>query len=134
MYPKQYTQRGSALVVAVFIIVVMLALVLSLSRLLISSSENVVYEVQGTRALFAAQSGLEVALTALLPLSAAGSCTERNYNFSNTAGLNGCAAVVSCTEQADAVPDGGSVYRLTSVATCNNADFVTSRTVQIEVR
>ncbi len=46
MYPNKIRQRGSALVIAVFIIVVMLALVLALARLLTSSSQSVVYEVQ----------------------------------------------------------------------------------------
>ena len=134
MYPNKIHQRGSALVVAVFIIVVMLALVLALARLLTSSSQSVVYEVQGTKALFTAQSGLELALTELFPLVGTGSCSAKNYDFSTAPELTGCSAAVSCAELANALPDGGSVFRLTSVASCNSADFVTSRKVQIEVR
>lgn len=133
MYPKQ--QRGSALVIAVFIIVVVLALVLSLSRLLTSSTEAIAYEVQGTRALFAAQSGLELALTQLFPLgaSSATSCPagiSNPVNFSDTA-LNGCRVIVSCNAYPTTQPD---VFRLSSRSECIANAFTTSRTVQIEVR
>ena len=133
MYPNK--QGGSALVVAVFIIVVMLALVLSLSRLLISSSEAVVYEVQGTRTLFAAQSGLELALSQLFPLSGSASCAavSSSHNFSGAV-LQSCSAAISCTAYTDPTPGATAVYRINSTASCSAGDFVTRRTVQIEVR
>ncbi|WP_215399423.1 PilX N-terminal domain-containing pilus assembly protein [Rheinheimera oceanensis] len=131
MYLNYKKQRGSALVIAVFVIVVMLALAVGLSRLLVSSSETVVYEVQGTRAFFAAQSGLELALTQLFPLGApaATSCPagiSNPVNFSDTA-LNGCRVIVNC----NAYPD---MFWLSSRSECTANEFTTSRTVQIEVR
>ena len=63
-------QQGSALVVALFIIIVMGLLVGSMSRLLVSSSESISYEVLGTRAFFAAQSGMERSLSLLYVLDA----------------------------------------------------------------
>lgn len=137
MCPKPHTQRGSALVVAVFIIIVMLALVLSLSRLLISSSESVVYEVQGTRALFAAQSGLELSLTKLFPIDLleVAECLEtRNVDFKDVNGLNGCAGTINCGSYTTSEPNPTVLYRLTSTASCEAGGFVASRTVQIEVR
>lgn len=136
MYLKLQPQRGSALVIAVFIIVLMLALVLSLSRLLMSSSESVVYEVQGTRTLFAAQSGLELALPQLFPLgSVTAGCAvlSASYTF-NGAALQGCSAAISCSEYADPSPGATPLYRLSSTASCVAGGFSTSRTVQIEVR
>ncbi|MBU1308617.1 MAG: type II secretory pathway component [Gammaproteobacteria bacterium] len=135
MYPNFPAQRGSALVIAVFIIVVMLALVLSLSRLLISSSEAVVYEVQGTRTLFAAQSGLELALPQLFPLNGSADCSAVNLNhsFSGKA-LQGCTAQITCNAYADPTPGASPLYRLSSSASCDAGDFSTSRTVQVEVR
>lgn len=135
MYPEQNKQRGSALVVAVFIIVVMLALVLSLARLLTSSSEAIVYEVQGPRALFAAQSGLELALPKLFPLGAA-AATACPTNISNPvsfsdAALNGCSVTVSCSAYPPAQPE---VFRLSSRSECIANEFTTSRSVQVEVR
>ncbi|GAB2909775.1 type II secretory pathway component [Rheinheimera gaetbuli] len=135
MYPKLQAQRGSALVIAVFIIVLMLALVLSLSRLLISGSESVVYEVQGTRTLFAAQSGLELALPQLFPLAGPADCgaVTNSINFSGAA-LQGCSTQISCNAYSDPTPGATPLYRLSSTASCVAGGFTTSRTVQIEVR
>ncbi len=136
MYPKLNTQRGSALVIAVFIIVVALALALSLARLLTSGSQSVVYEVQGTRTLFAAQSALELSLPQLFPLNGATtSCAALTleHNFSGD-GLAGCSATVSCSRYTDPTPGAAPLYRLNSNARCVAADFETRRTVQIEVR
>ncbi|HEY9042195.1 MAG TPA: pilus assembly PilX N-terminal domain-containing protein [Rheinheimera sp.] len=137
MYPEQNKQRGSALVIAVFIIVVMLALVLGLSRLLTSSSETIVYEVQGSRALFAAQSGLEIALPKLFPLGSTKVTTcpaniSDPISFSDTA-LNGCKVVVMC-EAFPEEPEVAEVFRLSSRSECIANEFTTSRSVQIEVR
>ncbi|WP_213995016.1 pilus assembly PilX N-terminal domain-containing protein [Arsukibacterium sp.] len=127
------SQQGSALVVAVFIIVVMLAIVLALSRILLSSSDSVVYEVQGTRALFAAQSGMELALTELFPRSGTANCSNWTFNFA-TAGLTGCEAQVQCTAQAIASPQLSQLYQLQSTASCNANEFITSRSIELEVR
>lgn len=137
MYLNYKKQRGSALVIAVFVIVVMLALAVGLSRLLISSSETVVYEVQGTRALFAAQSGLEIALTQLFPLGTTKVTTcpaniSDQISFSDTA-LNGCRVIVTC-EAFPKEPQIAEVFRLISRSECAANEFTTSRKVQIEVR
>lgn len=128
-------QTGSALVIAVFIIVVMLALVVSLSRLLLSSSEALVYEVQGTRAFFAAQSGLELMLTEVFPRSGSSQCNASSQLSFADDGLTGCEARVSCLQQAlPANSVATSLYQLTSIGRCVADDFVTSRTLVIEVR
>ncbi|MBZ9613830.1 type II secretory pathway component [Rheinheimera maricola] len=129
-------QRGSALVIAVFVIVVMLALTLSLSRLLISSSETLVYEVQGTRTLLAAQSGLEIALTELFPVPAVlPNCAllTGSYTFTGPA-LQGCSATVGCIRYSAAAADAVAIFQLNSSADCTAGGFQTRRTVQIEVR
>jgi MSHA biogenesis protein MshP len=136
MYPKLTNQRGSALVIAVFIIVVMLLLALGISRLLRSGSETVVYEVQGTRTLFAAQSALELALTQLYPLnSSTTNCAAltTNYSFSASA-LASCSAIVSCQAYTDPSPGETTLFQLSSTATCQAGGVQTQRTVRIEVR
>jgi MSHA biogenesis protein MshP len=136
MYPKLTEQRGSALVIAVFIIVIMLLLALGISRLLRSGSETVVYEVQGTRTLFAAQSALELALTQLYPLNsgtAACAALTTDYSFSSGA-LASCSATVSCLAYTDTSPGEATLFQLSSTATCNAGSVQTQRTVRIEVR
>ena len=129
--PSATKQRGSALVLAVFVIVVMLALTVGIGRLLVSSSETVVYEVQGSRSLFAAQSGLEIGLSQLFALnSTTASCsnTSSSINF-KTPAMAGCTVALTCKTFAGPPV----IYQLTSVANCQRGDFTTRRQVQIEV-
>ncbi|GGW48586.1 PilX N-terminal domain-containing pilus assembly protein [Alishewanella tabrizica] len=127
-------QRGSALVIAIFIIVVMLALVVSLSRLLLSSSESLVYEVQGTRAFFAAQSGLELALTEVFPRAGSSVCNNNVFTFDDP-GLRGCEVRISCQQQTlPANSVANNMYQLTSLGRCEADGFITSRTISMEVR
>lgn len=124
-------QRGSALVIAVFVIVVMLALTIGLARLLVSSSETVVYEVQGNRTLLAAQSGLEIGLSQLFALnSSTPACSNTSSSISfNSPAMAGCEVALSCKTFAGPPV----IFQLTSVAHCQRGDFITQRQVQIEV-
>ena len=65
-------QSGSALVTAIFVLVIMTLLGSALIRMQSSSAETVVYEVIGTRAYAAAQAGVQWQLTELFPLNTAG--------------------------------------------------------------
>jgi MSHA biogenesis protein MshP len=143
-------QQGSALVVALFIIIVMGLLVGSMSRLLVSSSESISYEVLGTRAFFAAQSGMERSLSLLYALDATNidscpdtaSCDETSLipkeviiNF-EAGGLEQCEVRTrcSCSDSAKQLPDN-SVFHfyLASTATCGTGAFTSSRTIEMEV-
>lgn len=129
--PLDKKQRGSALVIAVFVMVVMLALTIGIARLLVSGSETVVYEVQGSRSLFAAQSGLEIGLSQLFALDGSHpSCS----NTSSAIGFNppamvGCEVTLSCKT----FTGPPVIFQLTSVAHCQRGDFITRRQVQIGV-
>lgn len=135
MYPNSRAQRGSALVTAVFIVVVMLLLAQSIAQLLRSGSEAVVYEVQGSRTLLAAQSALELSLTQLFPLnSTTTTCAALtlNYSFSGVA-LAGCSATLSCKAYSDS-ESVAPLFSLTSSASCVAGEFTTQRTISIEVQ
>ncbi len=141
------SQKGSALVIAVFIVVVMLLLVAGLSKLLIASSEGVSYEVQGTRSFFAAQSGIEFALTELFPLApatATASCPNSLQNGEevnlalvptisfDTVGLQSCTAHISCRERVNEL-DEVTHFWLISTGQCGVDAVQTSRTIEMEV-
>jgi MSHA biogenesis protein MshP len=150
MYPdffmsKRTQQQGSALIIAVFIIVVMTLLVAALSKLLSSSTESISYEVLGTRAFFAAQSGMEQGLVQLFPLTSAatstycapvgtvGSASDPAATFT-TNGLQGCSFTLSCNSgRASTAATETIYYQLTSTGTCGSGQFQTSRTIQMEV-
>ncbi|MEN9531400.1 MAG: hypothetical protein RIQ83_624 [Pseudomonadota bacterium] len=139
--------RGSALMIALFVIVVMALLAAAMGRFLTDSSEKNTVEVRSVRALLAAQSGLEVALYRLFPNRTlaqplpAGVCLATStVSFAGNPGLVDCQAVVRCV--AVPVTDNGLVstgYRLESVGTCGasdidsaNPDFAVSRTLMVE--
>lgn len=132
LYPAR--QRGSMLVIAIVVIVVIGLLAVALTRLLGSSSESVSYELLGARALAAANSGMERQLYLLLrPAtgSVAGSCSAADALNWSEAGLSHCQARLSCQQQA--LPEGKQRYRLTSIGRCDNGTLVVSRTVESQV-
>lgn len=147
MYPNAQQHRGSALVVAIFVIVVIFGLLLAMSRILTSSSDSVVYEVLGTRALLAAQSGLELAATQLFPLeqeTADCSAVAAQFVLSGS-GFSHCRVQLTCSASAslDTGTSQGQLFLLQSTGMCRSqtdwsvpcqlGELCASRTVQMEV-
>ena len=92
-------QRGSSLIIAVFIIVVFAILSLSITRTISSSTDQNVNEILGTRSLLAADTATELTLSQLFPLNnASPACIAKQQLYFSTAGLENCNAVVSCQE------------------------------------
>ena len=131
--PKK--QQGSALVVAIFVIVVLGLLVSVLSRLVSTSSDSTVIEVLGNRAFMAAQSGVQVGMVELFPLgSDIADCSAVNdstVTYSN-GGLAQCRSEIVCN--AFNYSGGDTHYRLESTGTCEAGNTVTTRKVAIEAR
>jgi MSHA biogenesis protein MshP len=139
-YLKQYNnkQTGSALVIAIFVIIVLSVLGAALVNMLDSSQEGVAYEVLGTRAYTAAQSGLQWQLAEVFPLNsdaiACKSSADINSNtpsFSASKGLAQCKVNVICD---DFTLDGIRYYTIESSAECTIDGELTSRTVAVEAR
>lgn len=140
--PAGKTQQGSALVMAIFVILLMSALILFLAKQLFSSSVAVSYEVQGNRAFNAAQSGLQAGLVRLFPLNSNANCAAVNaasvINFdangalTTVPGLAGCSATLTCLEVPNPDNAGRPLFRLESTAVCIAGDVKTSRVVQME--
>lgn len=127
---RLHKQQGSTLVFALFVIVLISALVLGLLSQQFSSSTSVSYEVQGNRAFNAAQSGLQRGLVQLYPLSGSATCAgvAPNISFSGT-GLAGCSAVISCLSVSNPQDPARPLYRLQSQGTCVANEITTSRVV-----
>ncbi|WP_337880316.1 hypothetical protein [Rheinheimera sp.] len=148
MSPEQISgvskQQGSSLIVAIFVIVIMGLLVAALSRFLQSSAAAISYEVLGTRAFFAAQTGLEQGLVQLFPVNSTSSyCGMTGSQLSATAPvqsspasmqLPGCSYSLSCISgRENATATAVVYYQLTSVGTCSAGTVVSERTLSIEV-
>lgn len=128
-------QKGSALVLALFIIVVMTLLGTALVRMMSSNAETIVYEVLGTRAYQAAQAGAQRKLSEVFPLlPATGVCVANSpYDFSTIKGLENCRAPdVDCI--LGPTVDEITYYTITSTGQCTIAGVFTSRTIEISAR
>jgi MSHA biogenesis protein MshP len=130
-------QRGSMLVIAVFVIIVFSLLGLTLTRMLASSSDAIIHEVYGLRALSAARTGVEQAISAAFPLAPeAPSCNAApvapvNFN-SNIKGLENCSYVAGC--EAITVTDGATYtyYRFESTGSCLVGEILVSRRISVD--
>lgn len=125
-------QSGSALIIAIFVILLGSLILLALARLSTASGTTLIYEVQGQRSYWLAKSTLELGLVQLFPLSqAAQSCAAvntsvRNWNSNDWAG---CQSWLTCT---DTTIEGKRWYRLVSTAQCGDGDLLTSRVLSAE--
>jgi len=145
-------QKGSALMLALFIIVVLTLLGGALMKVLTSSSEAIAQEVIGTRAYMAANSAMQAELAKLFPLNSSSTCPSEppfktgSYDFStngtNVEGLYHCSAETSCNKYATNQTTGDKFYRITSTGTCGSGILgedsknvvISSRTLQVEAR
>lgn len=140
-------QRGSALVLAVFIMVVVLMFGTTMMNIFNTSSENITQEVLGTRALAAANAGMQGQLQRLFPLNNAASLfdcgvdPDEDFNsFDDVSGLYTCTATVSCENYATV--NDVDYYRLVSTGTCGSGTMesssdsivLSSRTVVVEAK
>lgn len=132
--------RGSALVIAIFVIVVMSLLGMALVKMMDSSQQNVAFEVLGTRAYSAAQTGAQWQLAQLFPVrlnsTSANTCAGVSQTpppVHNAPGLQDCFIVdpISCE---DFLHDGVRYYTVTSVGQCQLDGEVTSRIIEVEAR
>jgi len=134
-------QTGSALMIAVFILVIMSLLGVSLSKMLASGSDAVAWETLGSRALMAADSAGEMALFELFPPGQAiNSCSAISTNINNfptDSGLANCTANISCNEF-DQISLGSRHYQITATGHCQagaHTDNINAvRTIELEAR
>jgi MSHA biogenesis protein MshP len=143
---------GSALVMALFIIIILIFIGTTLLRVFSTSSEAISQEVIGTRAYMAANSAMQAELQQLFPLNSSSTCplapltSTSNHNFStsgkNIEGLFHCTASTSCSLYATHPQTSEKFFRLTSTGKCGSSALesdskivvVSSRTIKVEAR
>lgn len=138
MFHKHKYQQGSALVVAIFIIVVMSILATVIARVLSTTSATSVDEVYGARAFHAANSGAQIFLTELFPLGEDGALGEAcnaglpGHGFEQgDNSLNNCSANVTC-EAVEFSDYSITQYRIISQGSCTVGNKLYSREVILE--
>lgn len=128
------------LFISVFVIVVMAMLGLTMTNMLATSAESVVYESLGLKAMNAARTGLEIRVSAAFPLQVSGAtplCEAAPVgavamNLNAIDGLQGCSYSTSC--QSDNSSSKVTYYRFSSTGQCSVSDVVVSRTVAVDAR
>lgn len=137
-YSSYNKQRGSGLMIVLFVIVVMGLMAMVMTKIGTSSQTMTTKEVLGTRAWFTAHSANEVVLTKIFPL------TEQENGCKNYTSLeiarmmppfqNGCQVTkVVCTRKKIRLTSGKTVneYHLESTATCGSNNVAMTRTQEV---
>lgn len=127
-----HKQNGSALIIAIFVLIVISLLGASLVSLQRDSAQGTSYEVYAARAYLSAYTGSEIALTELFPLGASGDCSVVNSapSLPNNSGFHACSVVVDCTLLGSV--DSKSRYQIVSTAVCETSDIITRRQITVE--
>lgn len=137
-------QSGSAIILAIFVIIIISLLGAALVSLQRDSAKGTSYEVYAARAYLSAYSASEVALATLFPLDTsdadATNCrlpAEAQVDISvplgGDSGFHGCTAHYQC--QILNPPNASSLptrYQVVSTAVCENAQTVTRRQITVE--
>ncbi|WP_157051688.1 MSHA biogenesis protein MshP [Agarivorans gilvus] len=131
-------QSGSALLVAIFVIVVMALLTAGLTTILRDSSRNAAWEVLGARAELAASSALEQALFSLFPLNPASPLAMSCDDVVEAPALAGpgfatCKVKLSC-QQRDVLQLAARFYDLDAVAECGEGEVRVQRQQVVQAR
>jgi MSHA biogenesis protein MshP len=139
MCPKHYqpsslanksTQQGSMLVIALFVIIVLALLGLTMTRLLSSSSEAIIHEVLGQRALNAARSGIDCAVAKQFN---DGCDYPETKTFDGVPGLENCSYDVDKTSKN--IVDGSKTFTywtFSSTGKCSAGKVVVTRYMYID--
>ena len=141
-YSSYNKQRGSGLMIVLFVIVVMGLMAMVMTKIGTSSQTMTTKEVLGTRAWFTAHSANEVVLTRLFPLgnplqSDPTAC--KYYSAEDIANVmpsfqNGCkVTAVECAPRTINLVDGkkATEYHLESTATCGSNNVAMTRTQEV---
>ncbi len=129
-------EKGSALVMVIFIMVVLALLLAALAYITAQSNQNSAYQIASTRAYWAAQSGAEWGTYQIAPAtgSAASQCFSPNPAYpgiGSIPGLKGCSATVACSSASTA---STTSYQITSQGACPAGDLGASHSPVAAVR
>ncbi len=135
--PSVRRQQGFLIPLALFILVGLLALALTASRLTGQSSASATLELMSTHAFYAAESGGQYGMHQLFFNAAdqadadtrcAGLATTLDFSGTAASGLQSCQTDVSCNATITA---GTSFYTVTSAASCGSGNLSAQRTIEI---
>lgn len=130
-------QSGSMVIMALFLIIVVGLLAVTLISIVSASSNSSIHQVYGLRAQQAAQSGVQSLLQASFPAGgAAQSCNQTISNpasMSSVEGLQSCSFSATCETDSIAFANVDYLYfKYTSTGSCVINNSVISRTLSVD--
>jgi MSHA biogenesis protein MshP len=133
-----HKQRGFLLPLALFILVVMGVLALTISRTSIQTQTSGIQEMMNVQAFYAAESGAQRGMQQLFSPGSIptrddvdSKCNGWSQTYSFTAnGLKACTAEVDCVLTKDA-NDIRSFYTIASIGRCGKDNFRAERTIEV---
>ena len=123
-------EKGSALVMVIFIMVVLALLLAALAYITAQSNQNSAYQIASTRAYWAAQSGAEWGTYQIAP--ATGSAASQCFSPAIIPGLGGCSATVTCSSSATVAST--TSYQITSQGACPAGNLGADNTIMNTTR
>lgn len=137
MFHNQKAQQGNVYIVAIFVIVVMGMLAMSMLRISWSNQDTLTREVLGNQASLLARSANEWGLTHIFPLNGAEDfsaistrCSSISTSSADAAnaliensGVPCSAPIITCDSPASGVPEDLRYFRLTSIASCGDGNI-----------
>jgi MSHA biogenesis protein MshP len=117
-------------VAAIFLIVVVAALVTAIARTVRTSADAFSLDVVSHRAYLAAESGAELGLNRVFAPSGAPTCSTWSWDLA-AVGLASCRADVVCRSE---IVDGTPYYTLESDGRCDSGGVVAERRVLVRAR
>lgn len=132
-FPMRSRQRGSVLIIGIFVITVMFLLAAALIRMVSDADEALTLEVWGTRALASANSGADAAMAKLFPINGGTPVCNSSDSWTPPAvvGFHGCVVNLSCNSFS---AEGVTQYLVVSRAFCESGDLRVSRSVEVTAR
>ena len=134
-------EKGSALVMMIFIMVVLALLLAALAYITAQSNQNTAYQIASTRAYWAAQSGAEWGTYQIAPAtgSAASQCFSPSPAYpaiGSIPGLGGCSAKVACSPSpsSSATVASTTSYQITSQGACPAGNLGADNTIMNTTR
>ncbi|GLR72244.1 type II secretory pathway component [Agaribacter marinus] len=130
-------QKGSMIVIAIFIMVVLTVLASTMISVISNSSSSALKEVYGLRAQQSAKAGLQTLVSQSFPIGNPVQVCNTNVtspaSFSQIEGFLACRFEARCTT--DVISFGGityNYYKYSSTGQCDLADSTISRTLSVD--
>lgn len=130
------SQTGSALVVAIFIITVMAMMAAAMIKINASQAVTTTQEILGTRAWFAAHSGIEISLNTLFPIGDPNQMLTCDVVPKQIPleDFDGCSVTVKCDQFSGDSAETTRRIQLRSTGRCGSGQYQVARQQQVWVK